>query len=178
MPFPIINSMSFPGSGKGFTRLNCFEIPMKCRKNCWWTSSRFRKYAYWPRIWFPFDEILRGFRWKNSGILTKIWNLQIERTRKERAEYFGTRKMVCQIRQTTNAKSNTFRGHEAWDCHYKGNRTTLPYLNNNENSELFLGKAFAEVRRFTETTTPISVTFPRSWVEEYARFGVAVHQVK
>jgi hypothetical protein len=52
--------------------------------------------------------------------------------------------MVCQIYGTTNAKSKFIPvSNEALeDCHYKGSKDLLClYLNNNEESELFLGKS-------------------------------------
>ena len=148
MPFPIINSIASWVLKQRIHQIELFlkyphevqnELLMNLIRNCEETVVG-KKY--------DFESIKNYTTFAERVPVATYEELEpmIELTRKGAQNVFWHKpiKWFAKSSGTTNAKSKFIPVSETalMDCHYKGSKDLLcMYLNNNENSELFLGKS-------------------------------------
>lgn len=148
MPFPIINSIASWVLKQRIHQIELFlkypnevqeELLMNLIRGCEWTVIG-KDYDFASiKSYQTFTERVPISSYEDLEPL-------IERTRKGEQHIFWHTpiKWFAKSSGTTNAKSKYIpvSGEALEDCHYKGSKDLLClYLNNNENSELFIGKS-------------------------------------
>jgi hypothetical protein len=148
MPFPIINSIASWFLKQRIHQIELFlkypnevqdELLMNLIRNCEETVIG-KKYDF---------ESIRNYKTFTERVPVSTYEElepMIELTRKGAQNVFWNTpiKWFAKSSGTTNAKSKFIpvSSEALEDCHYKGSKDLLcMYLNNNENSELFLGKS-------------------------------------
>ena len=148
MPLTIINSFASWVLKQRIHQIELFlKYPNEVQEELLMNLIQSAKYTTVGRQ-YEFDSILSYNTFCNRVPITSYEEIEplIERTRKGEQNLFWNTpiKWFAKSSGTTNAKSKFIPvSNEALeDCHYKGSKDLLcMYLNNNENSEMFLGKS-------------------------------------
>ena len=148
MPLTIINSFASWVLKQRIHQIELFlKYPNEVQEELLMNLIQSGKYTTVGRQ-YEFDSILSYNTFCNRVPITSYEEIEplIERTRKGEQNLFWNTpiKWFAKSSGTTNAKSKFIPvSNEALeDCHYKGSKDLLcMYLNNNENSEMFLGKS-------------------------------------
>lgn len=148
MPFPIINSIASWVLKQRIHQIELFlKYPNEVQEELLMNLIRANEYTLVGKE-YDFASVKSYQTFTERVPISGYEDLepQIERTRKGEQNIFWNTpiKWFAKSSGTTNAKSKYIPvSNEALeDCHYKGSKDLLClYLNNNENSELFIGKS-------------------------------------
>ena len=148
MPFPIINSIASWVLKQRIHQIELFlKYPNEVQEELLMNLIRQAEETVVGKQ-FEFESIKSYATFSERVPISTYEELEplIERTRKGEQNVFWNEpiKWFAKSSGTTNAKSKFIPVSESAlaDCHYKGSKDLLcMYLNNNENSEMFLGKS-------------------------------------
>lgn len=148
MPFPIINSIASWVLKQRIHQIELFlKYPHEVQEEVLMNLLRSSEETVIGKQ-YDFESIKNYNTFSERVPVSTYEQLEplIERTRKGEQNVFWPQqiKWFAKSSGTTNAKSKFIPVSESAleDCHYKGSKDLLClYLNNNENSELFLGKS-------------------------------------
>src|SRR6478672_3563113 len=148
MPFPIINSIASWVLKQRIHQIELFlKYPHEVQEELLMNLLRASEETVIGKQ-YEFESIKNYDTFSERIPISSYEDLEplIERTRKGEQNVFWPQpiKWFAKSSGTTNAKSKFIPVSESAleDCHYKGSKDLLcMYLNNNENSELFLGKS-------------------------------------
>ncbi|SCY72478.1 GH3 auxin-responsive promoter family protein [Flavobacterium caeni] len=148
MPFPIINSIASWVLKQRIHQIELFlKYPHEVQEELLMNLVRDNEYTAIGRH-YDFGSVKSYQTFTDRVPISAYEDLEplIERTRKGEQNLFWHNpiKWFAKSSGTTNAKSKYIpvSGEALEDCHYKGSKDLLClYLNNNENSELFIGKS-------------------------------------
>ena len=148
MPFPIINSIASWVLKQRIHQIELFlKYPNEVQEELLMNLIRQAETTVFGRQ-YDFESIKSYKTFTDRIPVSTYEELEplIERTRRGEQSVFWNEpiKWFAKSSGTTNAKSKFIPVSESAleDCHYKGSKDLLcMYLNNNENSEMFLGKS-------------------------------------
>ena len=148
MPFPIINSIASWVLKQRIHQIELFlKYPNEVQEELLMNLIRQAETTVFGRQ-YDFESIKSYKTFTDRIPVSTYEELEplIERTRQGEQSVFWNEpiKWFAKSSGTTNAKSKFIPVSESAleDCHYKGSKDLLcMYLNNNENSEMFLGKS-------------------------------------
>ncbi len=148
MPFPIINSIASWVLKQRIHQIELFiKYPHEVQEELLMNLVRDNEYTVIGKH-YGFSSVKSYDTFKDRVPISNYEDLEpmIERTRKGEQNLFWHNpiKWFAKSSGTTNAKSKYIpvSSEALEDCHYKGSKDLLClYLNNNENSEMFIGKS-------------------------------------